>query len=149
MGFFDELKQGVQGAVEASHAAAKAAHAEARTKANAVDWKSALMMFLELGNRWDAQASVRAISRWRCKSEAWGYGYKMAEWLRKSKIQDRKALALRVWWDLHCSNLRQRSEAGQRASEVAKCLAIARNDLFLSCTVAVIKPRQQVTFSDP
>ena len=138
MGLFDDLKQGVQGAVEASHAAAKAAHAEARTKANAVDWKSALMMFLELGNRWDAQASVRAISRWRCKSEAWGYGYKMAEWLRKSKIQDRKALALRVWWD-----------ACQWTIEVAKCLAIARNDLFLSCTVAVIKPRQQVTFSDP
>jgi hypothetical protein len=55
-----QTKAEVQGAMEASHAAAKVARR-----------KSALMMFLELGTRWDAKASVRAISRWHCKSEVW------------------------------------------------------------------------------
>jgi hypothetical protein len=99
MGFLEDMQAKAEEVANQAKAAAVASKAEARLGANKMSWNNALLMFLELGKRWDAQAAARAVSRWRCKSEQWRFALLVAARLYHTKSENMKVTAMRTWWD--------------------------------------------------
>ena len=98
MDFLNDLKEQAEAAAEVAEAAAKEVHAEARTKANQVQWQTAFMVFVALMKRWDAQGATRSVSRWRCRTQQWGFGCVAAGRLYRAKSEAAKERGMRLWW---------------------------------------------------